>query len=290
VMPGRAVEVREFCVSAAPKVPGQRVPRQSVGNWSRVLGLVGTLSLHGLAVHALVFGTINHKPRPPDIQVAGAISTRALPAEELVLITVATMPKADPGLLEQIASLRPHLTEPPVSFASPDPLAVDAASAEETSDSTSQSSPDAGDPTLRALMFGRYTHQISARIERAWIRPRSAVNGSNADDSSRVKLDTTDQEFSCRVQIRQDAHGFVQEVLLLECDGTEVWRHSLVVAINQSSPLPAAPIPSVFADALTMTFQAHAYKAGTAPDGYERETREESPTFAGTSSDSSLRR
>ena len=67
--------------------------------------------------------------------------------------------------------------------------------------------------------------------------------------------------FRCVVQIRQDDKGNVQEVLLIDCNGTEAWRRSLVVAINQSSPLPAPPIPSVFERALTMTFEGYTSSA-----------------------------
>ena len=184
------------------------------------------------------------------------------PAEELVLVTLDGVYKGeDADLLEQIASLAPRLENPQFSTSDADnaPPSIEVASAEP--DSSSQASPDAGDPALRALMFGRYAGQISARIERAWIRPRTPVSDSAVDGGT----------FKCRVQIRQDERGNVEEVLLLQCDGTEAWRHSLVIAINQASPLPAPPTPNVFTRALTMTFEAPAYNSGMAAEGYERE-------------------
>jgi hypothetical protein len=117
-------------------------------------------------------------------------------------------------------------------------------------------------------MFGRYQGQISARIERAWIRPRTPVDDSKGNATA---LDNAQREtpFVCQVQIRQDPRGNVEEVLLLHCNGTEAWRHSLVVAINQSSPLPAPPIPSVFARNVTMTFEAQPYEPGAPEYEYE---------------------
>jgi len=44
-------------VSSAPQVSRVGSRRQSIRNWSRVLGLAGTLSLHGVAVQSLVLGS-----------------------------------------------------------------------------------------------------------------------------------------------------------------------------------------------------------------------------------------
>ena len=169
----------------------------------------GTLCLHGLAVQSLILGSVHHKAKPPEIQGAGAARTSAPPAEELVLINVAPSSKSEPDLLDQIASLRPHLSPLPIPTATPDLPAIEVASADEAGESASQPSPDAGDPAVRALMFGRYTHQISARVERIWVRPNAPADASESNST-----------FRCRVQIRQDAAGTVQEVLLVKCPGT----------------------------------------------------------------------
>jgi len=202
-----------------------------------------------------------------------AMRTDTAPAEELVLVTVADVPKADPAYLEQTASLVPQIVDAPIAILSPNALpAVELASTDDSAQESSRASPDAGDPAVRALMFGRYIGQISARIERAWVRPRSPVNDVTARNGGAAS-GISDEIFTCRAQIRQDARGHVQEVLLLDCNGTEAWRRSLVVAINQSSPLPAPPIPNVFTQAITMTFEANEYRAGDDPDAYELETR-----------------
>ena len=176
------------------------------------------------------------------------------------------------GLVEQMASLESRLKNLPISKIPPDSVPMtDLQAVEEAADSSSPASPDSGDPALRALMFGRYTGQISARIERAWIRPRSPVMESAPENAAPASAPPVDQEFRCRVEIRQDERGNVQEVLLVECNGTEAWRHSLVVAINQASPLPAPPIPNLFRRAVTMSFDAPSYQPGSPPDAYEQE-------------------
>ena len=243
-----------------------------------MIGLVGTLCLHGLALQSVLLGSGGHRPKPPDAQGAGAVrmNRAASPAHELVLVMIANVQKDDAGLAEQIASLGPQVKNLSIPIMIADPSAELAiGSTDNAPDGSTQVAPEAGDPAVRALMFGRYTGQISARIERAWRRPRSPVNdATEAPPGDPQSVNAANNEtFTCRVQIRQDTRGNVQEVLLITCDGTEAWRHSLVVAINQSSPLPAPPTPTVFTRALNMTFEAHAYHPGAAPDEYEVEAR-----------------
>jgi hypothetical protein len=246
-----------------------------------VLGLAGTLSLHGLAFQSLILGSGNHKPRQPDIQGVSAMRAgfATTPAEELVLVMIADAAKEDVGLADPITSLAPQSQKPSIAILSPDVLVtVDVDSEDRASDDSAPVAPTAGDPAVRALMFGRYTGQISARIERAWNRPGSPVNDpklSAMRDANNAST-AANETFRCRVQIRQDNRGNVQEVLLLKCNGTEVWRHSLVVAINQSSPLPAPPVPTVFTRSVTMTFESRAYLPASAPDQYKPGPKEES--------------
>jgi hypothetical protein len=106
-------------------------------------------------------------------------------------------------------------------------------------------------------MFGRYMGQIKARIERAWLRPRTSI-GANS--------------FACRVQIVQDKAGNVMETTLQHCNGNGRWQISLVQAIQSASPLPGPPDRAVFADALTLEFNSGPFLAGNSGDGFEPET------------------
>lgn len=105
----------------------------------------------------------------------------------------------------------------------------------------------------RGELFGRYIAQISARIERAWMRPRTPI-GSPL--------------FKCHVEIKQD-HGVVKEVTLLRCNGDFRWQTSLVKGIQTASPLPAPPDPGVYQDRLVLDFTGVNFSAGMSPEGFE---------------------
>ncbi|HEY1898814.1 MAG TPA: TonB C-terminal domain-containing protein, partial [Steroidobacteraceae bacterium] len=102
----------------------------------------------------------------------------------------------------------------------------------------------------------RYMGQINARIDRAWLRPRTPIGAAS---------------FSCRVRILQDAVGNVTEVMLEQCNGDTRWQLSLVHAIDSSSPLPAPPDPDVFSRIVHLGFTAEAYASGRHEDQYEPE-------------------
>ncbi len=103
-------------------------------------------------------------------------------------------------------------------------------------------------------MAGRYIGQINARIDRAWMRPRTPIGAPT---------------FSCRVRIAQDHTGQVLAVTLERCNGDARWRRSLVRAIELASPLPAPPDPAVFAPIVHMSFEALAYRPGAPAGEYE---------------------
>ncbi|MGH8268553.1 MAG: TonB C-terminal domain-containing protein, partial [Steroidobacteraceae bacterium] len=114
----------------------------------------------------------------------------------------------------------------------------------------------AGDRAALAAMAGRYVGQIDARIERAWLRPRTAI-GAPA--------------FLCRVRITQDRGGNVLGVGVERCNGTRRWQRSLIAAIETASPLPAPPDPHVFASVVHLGFRALPYTPGSPPGEYEPE-------------------
>jgi TonB C terminal len=166
----------------------------------------------------------------------------------------------------------------PVTLISPDPLPhIEIPTDRVDVNAEAAAKVDSGDPAGRALLFGRYSGQIQARIERAWLRPRSQIS-SDLDSSTNpiATAATRDnlaaaQEFRCQVRILQEAHGAVREVQMLSCNGSITWQQSLVRAILSASPLPAPPDPAVFTKSLTMTFEGQAYTPGDSTDGYEVE-------------------
>lgn len=132
---------------------------------------------------------------------------------------------------------------------------LDAEVAEDSSVGTSSSAADsAGEGATLIALAGRYIGQIDARIDRAWMRPRTPIGAPL---------------FSCRVRIDQDRRGNVLEVTLERCNGDTRWQLSLVRAIESASPLPAPPDPAVFAPIVQMSFQATAYRPGAPEWKYE---------------------
>jgi hypothetical protein len=101
--------------------------------------------------------------------------------------------------------------------------------------------------------YGRYLGQIHARIDRAWLRPRTAIGAPI---------------FQCQVQVDQDSVGRVQEVTLLQCKGAAPWQLSLVHAIEAASPLPAPSNAAVFVHHVVLEFRALTYSPGASTQLY----------------------
>lgn len=110
------------------------------------------------------------------------------------------------------------------------------------------------DQSSLGVMYGRYVGQIQARIDRAWLRPRTAIG---------------DPIFRCQVQIDQDHEGKVGAVTLADCNGDDRWKLSLVRAIERASPLPSPPTSAVFTRHILLEFRAIAYAPGASEDLYE---------------------
>ena len=116
------------------------------------------------------------------------------------------------------------------------------------------------------MLFGRYTGQINARIQRAWRKPRSPINKDSTSDAESVAAADT---FQCQARIVQGETGSIKEIELTQCNGSSEWQLSLVRAIQQASPLPAPPDPSVFTSELMLGFEAKSYVPGYRDDEYE---------------------
>jgi TonB C terminal len=113
--------------------------------------------------------------------------------------------------------------------------------------------PNSAAPGLAAL-YGRYLAQMDARIDRAWLRPRTAIGAPM---------------FRCEAEVWQRRDGTVRTVTLHRCNGTGSWQQSLVLGIDAASPLPAPPDPRVFANRVILHFEAVAYRPGQPADQYQ---------------------
>jgi colicin import membrane protein len=87
-------------------------------------------------------------------------------------------------------------------------------------------------------LMSLYVGQITARIERAWIRPAGAAVG-----------------LECEVRVTQVPGGAVTAVQIARCNGDESVRQSIEAAVFRASPLPSPPSPDLFERILVVTFR-----------------------------------
>lgn len=222
-------------------------------------GAVGVLLIHVLLVLPLVLNLSLPSPRRPNTPGAGASAFVSSTEPEMTVVFI-----DEPTPVQDTAPAKPpplasRGTTPPdlqLVVLSPDPSPA-AASVSPAADETEDDSV-AADAAEHARLYGRYVGQLQARIERAWLRPRTEIGA---------------RRFSCRAQIRQDRRGAVVDVTLNRCNGTERWQQSLLSAIRTASPLPAPPDVSVYADILWLSFTSNAFEQGGSTQGFERATQ-----------------
>ncbi|MGH8324028.1 MAG: cell envelope integrity protein TolA, partial [Steroidobacteraceae bacterium] len=80
--------------------------------------------------------------------------------------------------------------------------------------------------------------QITARIQRAWLRPPSARPG-----------------IECVLNVTQVPGGEVTNVRIGTCNGDQAVRESIEAAVYRASPLPPPPDPTLFERSLVITFR-----------------------------------
>jgi colicin import membrane protein len=80
--------------------------------------------------------------------------------------------------------------------------------------------------------------QITARIQRAWLKPPSARPG-----------------IECVLNVTQVPGGEVTNVRIGTCNGDQAVRESIEAAVYRASPLPPPPDPALFERNLVITFR-----------------------------------
>ncbi len=83
-----------------------------------------------------------------------------------------------------------------------------------------------------------WSSQITARIQRAWLRPASARPG-----------------IECVLNVTQVPGGEVTNVRIGSCNGDQAVRESIEAAVYRASPLPPPPDPALFERNLVITFR-----------------------------------
>lgn len=237
-----------------------------------LIGILSTLLLHALVIQSLPFGS-GRRVRPPYIQEPTGLPSQSEvdSTESLVLMTLPTGAKSDAKIVQDIALGFPKVSRRTLdsSVMRDPPTLVKFESLTLGDEHAVPSKAVSGDGAELARLYGIYTGQIRARIDRIWRRPRTPVRGSTGDK----RTATVDEAFQCEAQVVQDGRGDVQEILLVRCNGSYAWQHSLVLAIQQASPLPDPPSPSVFSRSITISFIALPYVDGISSDEYETEVQ-----------------
>ncbi len=219
-----------------------------------------TALLHLLFGVPLLLGSAARKPPfIPDSFGAGSnalVSSAQFPSS-MTLVELKPETASDEYMLEELASRGVELPQALLVMsddARPAPIEFDENAIED-----SEFTQAVGDTRGRAALFGKYMGQVTARIERAWSRPRSAIGAAR---------------FECETKIEQDRNGRVLSVELRRCNGNGSWQSSLVAAIERASPLPAPPEPSVFTGTIVLSFDAVEYQPGVSVEGeYEPPVR-----------------
>ena len=215
---------------------------------------LASLALHALLLTPLLSGDAQHRARVPE-PPGGTLPSSDESALTVVFFDdVKSKPKAPPRLSDA-----PVLaTVAPITLRDLPALPPDSALPDAASPARPVGSPQAqGDAAVYALLYGRYLGQITARIERAWMRPRSSPGADT---------------FACRVQVVQDARGQVLDVTIGRCNESARWRASLIGAVRSASPLPAPPDRRVFRRTLALAFASAAFVPGGSTQGFEPET------------------
>jgi hypothetical protein len=218
-----------------------------------VAGALGSVALHALLLTPLLLGAAQHRTRAPEAPGGSVPSNRDSTLTVVLLDDGDSTPHPPPRLSSALvltAVTAVALRDLPAP--SPDPVIPDTASPDERAAAPRTQ----GDAAAFARLYGRYLGQITARIERAWMRPRSSPGADT---------------FACRLQVLQDERGQVLGVTVGCCNGDARWRASLVQAVRSASPLPAPPDPRVFRRSLALGFASAAFMPGGSTQGFEPE-------------------
>lgn len=218
------------------------------------------LLIHALLVLPFLLELSPPTPRRPNSAGPGASALVSSNEPDMTVVFVdepspiQNPPPRAPSVLASRGITPPDL---PLVVLSPDPSLSGADAKAHDSDDTAKDTALA-DAAEHARLYGRYIGQVQARIERAWLRPRTGIGAPT---------------FSCRTRIQQDRRGTVVEVTVDHCNGTDRWQQSLLSAIRTASPLPAPPDESVYADVLWLSFSSQGYEESGSTQGFEPELR-----------------
>lgn len=215
-------------------------------------GGLGVVLIHALLALPFVLNLSAPSPRRPNVTGAGATAIVSSAELEMTAVFIDEPASAQQMQPSALASRGQTPADLQLVVLSADPYP--AAPRMKTQDSDVAQDVGAAEAAEHALLYGRYIGQLQARIERAWMRPRTEIGAP---------------QFSCRVRIQQTRRGELVDIRLDHCNGTERWQQSLLSAIRTASPLPSPPDESVYADVLWMSFASGGFTDGSSDQGFE---------------------
>lgn len=252
----RNVELRDALMAAEWHLSGRSRRVKSSRNWCvSASAAFCTLLLHTMLIAPAVFRIGGVIEREKSSVGSSQLESGSTGASTLTLIPTFEA-DTDEGMFD-FAFLDKAISLSSPHIANPEPTA----SLEIAGDGTLHDMASATSPTNDAhiaAMFGRYINQVEARINRAWLRPRSPIGADH---------------FECSARIEQDRSGKVRSIELIDCNGDVRWQRSLVSGIQLASPLAAPPEPAVYTPTLILSFHAKEYVSGTSRESeYEPDT------------------
>lgn len=250
-----AIEVGNYTpekASDAPLALATRQHRQTL-DWGLLIprrGRIGSIVCGAViaALHVLVFVPLlpgSSNPHRVTNAMGSSSNVDVEPTLQVSFIEESPLTLVPPPTTTAVTMQSPELPELPQLEPPPDLL---------KSMQDEKTSPAPSEMAGNSALAGRYIGQIDARIERAWIKPRTPVGSG---------------EFRCKVRVEQDKDGTVLEIQLEQCNANARWQQSLVSAIQTASPLPAPSDPKVFRKSLQLSFTGKAWSNRDATEGYE---------------------
>jgi hypothetical protein len=231
---------------------------------SRTIGVALTIFVHLLVSTPFVLGVAEQKRRPsPDGNGITSWASQGEQYESMMLIDLSALQTgSEIDLALQSPEESPIVPNVPLILVSVEPSPPPDVTFEEDAAENQETAEAAGDPAGNAALFGKYMGQVAARIERAWMKPRTRIDAAH---------------FDCRARVLQDRAGNVLSVGFESCSEDATWRRSLESAILRASPLSAPPEPWLFSAVLSLNFSADQYEAGRTPEYAQAPTQAPSP-------------
>jgi hypothetical protein len=220
-----------------------------------LLAALTSFLLHTLLLVAAIGGSSSHKPPSPHLEAPSSLIEERAAEDAMRWIALEDTPGSESG--QSNAASSASMSEPRLVPIHPPAVNLVAARFSDEQGQNREDSLDApADEGAGGKLYGLYVGQISARIDRAWHRPRSPIGAPI---------------FACGAKVVQDSLGNVLELAFENCNGDARWQTSLANAIKSASPLPAPPDPSVFRTAVHLMFRSEAYGPQSSRDLYESE-------------------